>query len=131
MVANTPQSRKSKGRLHQQAIAASILSVFPELEAGDVVSTSMGAPGCDIKLSPAAQRLLPLAFECKATESFNMYEAYKQASANAGKYHPVVVHRKSRGKAMAIIDWEYLLELHSDLNKLALMLEKVKNNETK
>lgn len=112
-------SAKQKGRQHQQAVRARILHHFPQLSEDDVVSTSMGAPGIDVKLSPRAQEVLPLAIECKATETFNMRQAWEQAKANAKNLNPVVVHRKNRTEPVVICDLEYFLELHADNDKLA------------
>jgi hypothetical protein len=39
--------------------------MFPELEADDVTSRSMGCPGEDILLSPKARKLLPVCIEAK------------------------------------------------------------------
>ena len=131
MVANTVQSRKSKGRNLQKEVAAAILRAFPSLEPGDAVSTSMGAGGVDVKLSPAALRVLPFAIECKATESFSLWAAYNQAVANAKDKVPVVVHRKNRTKAVAIIDLEYLLTVHAECDKLAKLVEQLRNKKSK
>jgi len=120
-------SAKQKGRALQQLVSATILKHFPELEADDVKSTSMGASGEDVLLSPAARRVVPLSIECKATEKFNMREAWDQAVANAKKWNPVVVHRKNRSKPIIICDLEYFLSVHADCDRLAkrvLELEK-------
>ena len=77
-----PQSAKSKGRRFQQKVAASILESFPELEPDDCFSTSMGAPGEDVRLSPRARSLLPLSLECKCVEKINVWECLKQAEPN-------------------------------------------------
>lgn len=124
MVANTVQSRKSKGRLLQKAVAAQILKSFPHLHESDVQSTSMGAGGVDVKLSKAAQDVFPFAIECKATEKFNIWDAWKQASYNAKDLNPLVVHRKNHTKALAIVDLEYFVELHRQCDLLAKMLKK-------
>lgn len=46
-----PQSCKSNGRRFQQRVARDILAAVPHLGEDDVVSTSMGAPGKDVRLS--------------------------------------------------------------------------------
>jgi hypothetical protein len=122
MTAKTVQSRKAKGRNLQKAVATSILQAFPFLHISDVQSTSMGAGGVDVKLSKAAQDVFPFAIECKATEKFNIWDAWKQAVANSGTLNPLVIHRKNHTKAIAIVDLTYLLELHSQCDKLAKLL---------
>lgn len=126
MVANTVQSRKAKGRGFQQLVVASILKHFPALEAGDVVSTSMGAPGADIKLSPAALRVLPLSIECKAVEKLNIWAAYAQASANSKNLNPVLIFKRSRQKPLVVVDLDYYLSLHADCDKLARLIQQSK-----
>lgn len=118
MTANTTQSRKQKGRLLQKEVVSQILKYFPFLDPSDVQSTSMGASGVDVKLSKAAQDVFPFAVECKATEKLNLWQAWEQAKANSGKLNPILIHRKNRTKALAIVDMGYLLQLHSDCDKL-------------
>ena len=52
-----PQSAKAKGRNLQKWVRDLLLENFPTLEADDVRSTSMGAGGEDVQLSPAARKL--------------------------------------------------------------------------
>lgn len=118
-MASTVASRKAKGRLLQKEVVTAIRKFFPSLHIDDVTSRSMGAAGEDILLSPAARRVLPISVECKATESFNVADAYGQALENAGNYEPVVIHRRNRTKALAIVDMNYFIELHSDNDRLA------------
>ena len=125
MTANTPQSRKSKRRRLQQEVVEYILDVFKFLHPSDVQSTSMGAPGVDIKLSKAAQDVFPFAIECKATEKINLWEAWKQAESNAGELNPLLVHRKNRTEAIAVVRFDYLLELHADCDRLAKELKQL------
>lgn len=118
MVAKTVQSRKAKGRNLQKEVVSQILKYMPFLHPSDVQSTSMGASGVDVKLSKAAQDVFPFAIECKATEKFNLWDAWKQAEANAGDLNPLVVHRKAHKKAVAIVDLDYFIQLHADCDKL-------------
>ena len=108
-----PQSAKSKGRRLQQKVAASILEAFPELAPDDCFSTSMGAPGEDVRLSPRARSLLPLSLECKCVEKINVWECLKQAEANtpAGATSCLVFSR-NRAPTYAVVPWEALLRLY-------------------
>lgn len=114
MTANTVASRKQKGRKFQQEVVKAIMEMFPELEDGDAISTSMGASGVDIKLSPKALKLLPLAIECKAQESFNVWASYEQAKSNSkGKYIPVVIAKRNRTEPIVVLSFTNFLWLMS------------------
>ena len=110
-----PQSCKSKGRRLQQRVAQSILDAFPHLEDDDCVSTSMGAPGEDVRLSAAARAALPLSLECKCQERLNIWAAVEQAQKNcpAGAT-PCVVFTRNRAPTHAVVPWETLLGLYRD-----------------
>jgi len=88
-------SRKNKGRQFQNFVRSMLLENF-NLEEDDIRGASMGAPGEDIQLSPAARRLIPYSIECKRQEGFSIYSAITQSKFNSGKYVPVVVFRKNR-----------------------------------
>ena len=118
-----PSSAKNKGRKLQQEVKALIHKFFPHLAEDDVISRSMGSSGEDVILSAAARQVLPLSIECKATEKFNLREAWEQAEANSKQWNPVVIHRKNRTKPVAVVDLEYFIELHSDCHKLGLKLD--------
>jgi len=107
-----PQSAKAKGRKLQQYVRDEILAHFDELESDDVRSTSMGASGEDVQLSPKARNLLPWAIEAKARAKINACRFYDQAAEHAeGRYQPVVVMRENHGKSLAIVDFQYLLHI--------------------
>lgn len=114
MVAKTVASRKSKGRAFQQEIAKAILDMFPELEPDDCRSTSMGASGEDLQLSPKARKLLPIAIEAKRQESLNFWAAYEQAKSNAkNKYIPVVIAKRNRTEPIVVLSFTNFLWLMS------------------
>ena len=68
---------------------------WTDLEEDDVHSTSMGAGGEDVQLSPAARRHFPYSVECKNVEKLNVWNAYEQAEANSGKHEPLLVMKKN------------------------------------
>jgi len=109
-------SAKAKGRELQNWVRDKVLALFPSLEPDDVRSTSMGANGQDVQLSPAARKLFPFAVECKRLAKIAVYGMYEQAVANAGKHEPLLFVRGDRKKALAIIDAEYFLEMVRKLN---------------
>ena len=107
-----PQSAKSKGRRLQQKVASSILSAFPELEPDDCFSTSMGANGEDVRLSPKARSLIPLSLECKCVEKLNVWGCLEQASSNTPEgATPCLVFSRNRSPTYAVVPWDTLLGL--------------------
>lgn len=106
-----PQSAKAKGRKLQQAVRDSILDTFPSLEADDVRSTSMGAGGEDVQLSPAARRLFPYSVECKNLAKIAVFNYYEQSRTNAGNYEPLVVIKQNRSKPLAVVDLDHFMNL--------------------
>jgi hypothetical protein len=109
-----PQSAKSKGRRLQQRVARDIRAAFPHLQEDDVVSTSMGANGEDVRLSPLARASLPLSLECKCQErSINVWACLDQARSNCPDgAAPCVVFSRNRADTYAVVPWRLLLDLH-------------------
>lgn len=82
------------------------------LHSDDVVSTPMGAPGEDVRLSHAARTLLPLSLECKCVEKINIWDCIAQAKANCPTgATPCLAFTRNRSPAYAVVPWEFLLEL--------------------
>ena len=106
-----PQSCKAKGRKLQQYVRDLILESFSDLEPDDVRSTSMGAGGEDIQLSPAARRHFPYSVECKSVEKLNVWGAYEQAEANSGDHEPLLIMKKNRKKPLVVVDLDTFMEL--------------------
>ncbi len=114
-----PQSCKAKGRRLQQELRDKVLATFPTLEPDDVRSTSMGASGADLLLSPAARRLFPYYTECKNVEALNVWKSFEQARAGAqrqGEKHevfliPLLVARRNNTSPIAVVPLDYLLDL--------------------
>ena len=105
-------SAKAKGRLLQQLVRDKILDAFPLLEADDVKSTSMGASGEDVQLSPAARRWFPFSVECKSRATISTYAWYQQAKTNAPKdTTPIVVMKQNHSKPLVLIDLDSFMEL--------------------
>ena len=112
-----PQSAKAKGRNLQKWVRDLILETWDELEPDDVRSTSMGAGGEDLLLSPAARRKFGFSVECKNVERLNVYEAYEQASANSGKHEPLLIMKKNRKKPLVVMDAEEFVKLIKELKQ--------------
>jgi len=109
MVAKTASTRKAKGRKFQQWCRDLVRETFC-LEEDDVRSTSMGAGGEDILLSPAARKVFPYSIECKNVERLNVWEAYEQACENAGDHQPLLFMKKNHKKALVVLDAEYFVK---------------------
>ena len=104
------QSAKAKGRKLQQWVRNVILELIHTLEPDDVKSTSMGAGGEDVQLSPAARKKLPISIECKARKSIAVYSYYAQAKENCPKdIEPVVIIKADRKSPLALVDAEFFL----------------------
>lgn len=104
-----PQSAKAKGRNLQKWVRDKILAKFPHLEPDDVRSTSMGAGGEDVQLSPAARELMPYTIECKNMAKIAVYNYYEQAKQH-GKGEPLVVIKQNNSKPLVIVDADYFFK---------------------
>jgi hypothetical protein len=103
-------SAKAKGRKLQQYTRDSILHKFPELEQDDVKSTSMGAGGEDVQLSPAARKLFPYTVECKSRKAFAGYAVIKQAEQHEN-FTPLCVVKANNEKPLAMLYLEDFMKL--------------------
>ena len=107
-------SAKAKGRRLQQWVRDLILHNHRSLEPDDVKSTSMGAGGEDVQLSPAARRLLPVSIECKSRASYAFYKDYDQAVVNCPKgSEPILVAKANHRSPVVIVDAEYFFKQFS------------------
>jgi len=105
-----PQSAKAKGRKLQQYVRDKMLKLA-QLHVDEIRSTSMGAGGEDVLLSPTARACYPVSIECKSKKAFAVYKDYAQAEANAGNWEPVLIIKQDRSKPLAVVDLDYLLHL--------------------
>lgn len=112
MTANTPASRKAKGRRLQQAVRQDLVDRLG-IDPGDILSTGMGQSGCDLYLSPAARSRFPFAVECKFQEHATLWPWWEQCVTNAAKEDlmPLLVIRRSRTEPLAVLWWDDLLAL--------------------
>ena len=104
-----PQSAKAKGRNLQKWLRDKLLAAFNMLEEDDIRSTSMGASGEDLQLSPAARKLIPFAFECKNVEKLNIWKAWEQAQSR--DYPAALCIKKNRTEPLIVISVDTFLEL--------------------
>ena len=106
-----PQSAKAKGRRLQQAVRDKLLENAPELEPDDIRSTSMGAQGEDLLLSPAARKYYPFSIECKNQEALNVWAALEQAEVNHKGNIPLLVFKRNKSETYAALKLDDLLKL--------------------
>ena len=106
-----PATLKAKGRRLQQEFRQLLLDVM-DLDPEDVKSTPMGSQGEDLILGTESRRRFPYSVECKNQGAFApVYDAMRQATANAGSHEPMVVLRKDRAKPLVVVDAEHFLEV--------------------
>ena len=103
-------SAKAKGRRLAQKTKEMMLAAAPQLLPDDIVVTSAGDTGEDLKLSPAARQAYPFSIECKNRETINIWQAYEQACGH-GDYTPLLVFSRNRAEVMCTLKFEHLLEL--------------------
>lgn len=105
-------SKKAKGRRLQDDIVESLYKSFGCLQEGDIKSAIIGEHGVDVKLSPAAQKIIPFDIEAKNTEKLSIWSAIQQSEKNAKNGRiPLVIFKRNRSKIYAIIEWDNLLKL--------------------
>jgi hypothetical protein len=106
-------SAKQKGRRHQQEVAKKLLDVGIDLEPDDIRSASMGAPGEDILLSPAARKQFPFSIECKNVEKLSIWSAIDQARENCRpEFTPVVAFCKNHEDIQVALPFDKFLEIY-------------------
>lgn len=106
------RSGKQKGRRAVAELRASILAAFPVLEEDDITLVPTSVGGEDLKLSPKARKLFPFSVEVKNQEKLNVWEAIKQAEANADGKHPAAVaFRRNRHPLWVAVSLDTMLDL--------------------
>lgn len=116
MSATTTKTRKAKGRGLQKKIRDLIVKLRPDLDAADIVSTTMGDTGEDIKFFGTARHEIPFVIECKKNAKFAIYAQYEQAQSHAKKLEkqglykePLLIIEGDHKPALAVINLEWLL----------------------
>ena len=111
------RSAKNKGKRLQNKVRDLLLESFTGLEPDDVRSAIMGETGEDIKLSPAARKIIPYSFECKNQEKLNIWDSLQQAEENSGIFDPVLIFKRNRSKTYAVVNIEKFIELINENSK--------------
>ena len=107
----SPKYSKAKGRNLQNLVRDRLRVAFPSLEEDDVKSQTMGMPGEDIVLSPAARKLIPYSFECKNKERLDLWKSLEQAESNSQGRTPCLVFKRNRSKVYVAIEFDHFIKL--------------------
>jgi len=75
----------------------------------------MGAGGEDLQMSPEARRYLPYQTECKSKATSQIHSYFAQATAH-GPHEPLVIVKRNRDIALAVIRLDHFLELLRRIN---------------
>lgn len=107
------RSAKNKGKRLQNEVRDVLLDTFKELEPDDVLSTTMGDPGVDIKLSPAARKKFPYSIECKNQEAISIWACLEQAKQNTKEgTTPLLVFRRNKSKTYVALEFDEFIKLY-------------------
>ena len=113
----SPRYSKAKGRKLQNLLRDLLRVAFPSLEEDDVKSQTMGMPGEDIVLSPAARKQIPYSFECKNVERLQFWSAVEQCEANCKEgLSPAIVVKKNRKDPMVAIPLDIFIDMIREKN---------------
>ena len=108
----SPRYSKTKGRKLQNLLRDKLRVAYPSLEDDDIKSQTMGMPGEDIVLSPAARRKIPYSFECKNVERLSFWATVEQCEANCKEdITPAIVVKKNRKNPMVAIPLDVFIEM--------------------
>ena len=103
-------SAKAKGRRLAQWVKDVLIGFSPELKNDDIVITSSGDTGEDLKLSPKAREVYPIQIECKNHKNFAVYRDFDQAVSH-GPFSPVLVIKANHRAPLVVVDAELFFTL--------------------
>lgn len=128
-------SKKSKGRKLQKTIRDWLIKIGKTygLQVDDIKSTSMGASGVDVQLSPAANQVFGrLAIECKNVEALNVVTTFHEHAAKYEGHIPMLFHKKNKTDVLVTLrlkDFElYFKESIDNILYSGLKREPIKTN---
>jgi hypothetical protein len=102
----TTASAKAKGRRLQQQVCRELLEAGKPfgLEPDDITSRSMGCPGADILVSPAASKVFGnLVWECKNVEKLNVPTVFRDHAEKYPNNTPVLAHKRNKTEPLVTI----------------------------
>jgi hypothetical protein len=106
-------AKKAKGRAACDLVREALMKWAPDLRPGDIETTSSGACGEDLKLSPAAREIYNYAWEVKCQESLNIWSALEQAESHAEgtERTPILAFKRNRTELFVALKLEDFLKL--------------------
>lgn len=107
-------SAKAKGRRAASGLREALLLAHPALKPDDILITPSCVNGEDLLLSPAAQALLPFAFEVKAQERLNVWDALAQSRSHVRKREhlkPVLAFTRNREDMYITVSLDDFIDL--------------------
>lgn len=104
------RSSKAKGRIAVEEVRELLLAWFP-LFNDDVFVKATSQGGCDLHLSPIAQKHFPYDPEVKNVERMDIFKALAQAQNNAEKYPPIVFFKRAHTPMFVALSAEQFLKL--------------------
>lgn len=111
-------SCKAKGRRLQQFVRDEVLKLHPELTERDVVSTSMGVSGDDLKLSEQASKLFPFSVECANQEALNIWAKLEQTIGQNRTLTPLLVFKRNHTDTYCALRFSDFLLLLKKIKEL-------------
>lgn len=104
-------SGKAKARRLQNWVRDKLFDLFPGLSNDDVRTALMGETGADIKLiSEKSRSVIPFYFECKNTETLQIWKSLEQAEKGAEKSEfqqiPLLVFHRNNSKTYVAMEWD-------------------------
>lgn len=94
-------SCKAKGRRAAAEARELLLAYATALEPADIIITSSGETGEDLKISPAGRSIYPFCIECKCVEKLNIWSANEQALshlASDDERIPLVCYKRNHSE---------------------------------
>lgn len=123
----TVASRRAKGKRLESYIKRRIQDTF-RISNDDIRMAVGSEAGADIKLTKKGLEAFPFVIECKARRSMAVYPMYEQAHKHKMRTkcggEPLLVVRCDREIPLAVVDFEYFLNMVKTINK-----KKVEENE--
>jgi hypothetical protein len=105
-----PASAKNKGRRLQQWVRDLLIELNSHLTDEDIRSTSMGAGGEDVLLSPRAREVIPFQIECKNKEEVAAMKWYQQAKEH-GPHEPLLIIKENHAEPIVCVNAELFFEM--------------------
>lgn len=113
MVANSPRSRKAKGRIFQNDISShfrnlcssnAYYSLHPDRLNLEIKPALMGESGVDIKFTGPSLDLIPFDIECKNHERWNVPKFWDQTLSNCGSDRiPLLCLKRNRSDSLVVL----------------------------